>query len=265
MGGGGGWDAESVICGGVAGAGRTESSAPTQHTRRHLPLKGKAGEYGLPRHQRAHWFLAMTKNASFPRLSFRGNQRSGPSLALVCGGGPICAARAMTGITGLALRIAAEKRRPAGRRFLCHDEDGAFLRLSFRAAQRRGNPPPAGASLVQGGQSRPCRRQRLHIPRRAAPRHGSLVPFCLLSPPQTLRWFAAGAPFAQHTRQHLPLKGKAGEYGLPRHQCAHWFLAMSFCISAPVIPRPVRRLVVGIRKSPQTGHTDCRAAAGGSQ
>ena len=40
------------------------------------------------------------------------------------------------------------------------------------------------------------RRHKLHIPRRRQKGTGSLIPLLLLFPPQTLRWFAAGALFS---------------------------------------------------------------------
>ncbi len=49
---------------------------------------------------------------------------------------------------------------------------------------------PKGGDFAEA----PPRRQKLHIPRRGVRHHGSSVSFCLLSPPQMLRWFAAGTP-----------------------------------------------------------------------
>ena len=55
-------------------------------------------------------------------------------------------------------------------------------RISPRASQER----------FPGG----WRRHKLHIPRRRQKGTGSLIPLLLLFPPQTLRWFAAGALFS---------------------------------------------------------------------
>ena len=56
-------------------------------------------------------------------------------------------------------------------------------------------PPGTGDFWQQPQKSPkgPPRRHKLHIPRRGAGRHGSLIPLRLLFPWQTLRWFAMGA------------------------------------------------------------------------